>query len=155
MKLRLLAPVLALPLVLTACGDDGGDEPAGAARETAEGAPDEAEPTSEEAEIRDTLVAFTLEPRCDLATDDYLVERALLAETPAEACTELEDFFVEPAFEADDIAVTDIVVEGDVATAELGSDPDYVETNISVTYELMRVDGTWRVSGDSFTSDDL
>ena len=141
---RCLAAALALPVLLGGCGDDsagGGDAPA----EETEGGP-----SGDEAEVQETLTAFLLEPRCDLATDDYLIELSLDdTMTPAEACDQWESFFVEPSYGADDIVYSDFTSTGDTATIAVGS--EYV--NLSTLYELTLVDGSWLVSGDEFNSD--
>lgn len=142
---RGIATALALPLLLTGCGDDessgGSDAPA---EETS------AAPTGDEAAIQETMTAFILEPRCDLATDAYLVQLSLDDEkTPAEACEQWESLFIEPAYDADDIVYSNLEITGDTATIEVGS--DYI--NITTLYQLTKVDDTWLVSGDDFTSE--
>lgn len=142
---RGIATALALPLLLAGCGDDessgGSDAPAG---ETSDAL------TGDEAAIQETMTAFILEPRCDLATDAYLVQLSLDDEkTPEEACEQWESYFVEPAYDADDIVYTNLRIDGDTATIEVGSE----HINITTLYQLTRVDGTWLVSGDDFNSD--
>lgn len=142
---RGLAAALAVPLLLAGCGDDepsGGSD--GPAAETSDA------PTGDEAAIQETMTAFILEPRCDLATPDYLVVLSLDDEkTPAEACEQWESFFVEPSFDADDIVYSNLEITGDTATIEVGSEL----INITTLYQLTKVDGTWLVSGDDFNSD--
>jgi hypothetical protein len=141
----LLATALALPLLMTGCGGDGsgdGSEP------PAEESP--AAPVGDEGAIQETMTSFLLEPRCDLATDDYLVQLSLDEEmTPVEACEQFESFFVEPSYDADDILYSGLAIDGDVATIEVGSEL----VDITTLYQLTRVDGTWLVSGDEFNSD--
>ena len=142
---RGLAAVLAVPLLLTGCGDDepsdGSDQPA---EETT------AAPSGDEAAIQDTITAFILEPRCDLATDDYLVVLSLdETKTPEEACEQWESLFIEPSYDADDIVYSNLEITGDTATIEVGS--EYI--NITTLYQLTRVNGTWLVSGDDFNSE--
>lgn len=142
---RSLAAAIAVPLLLTGCGDD---DPAGGADAPAEEAADG--PTGDEAAVQETLTAFLLEARCDLATDAYLVELSLDDEmTPAEACEQWESFFVEPAYTADDILYSDFALSGNTATIAVGS--EYI--NITTLYQLTNVDGTWLVSGDEFNSE--
>lgn len=139
-----LAAALLVPLLVTACGD--GDDEASDDEETSDSG------TPEEEAIRDTLVQSLLDPRCDLLTDDYLLETSVLgAETADEACEERMQSWVEPQYDEDDIVVSDIEVTGDTATAVIGDN----FTNITTIYELMLVDGTWKVSCDEFNCDDL
>ncbi len=151
MKRGLVTTALLLPLLLAGCGDDGdsgGDDDTSGAG----GSSDGPAPDSDEAAIEETIVAFLLEPRCDLATDDYLVELAFADDaTPEEGCEYWTSVFVEPVYDEDDILLTNVEIEGDVATLEVGS--EYV--NITTVYELTKVDGTWLVSGDEYNSDDL
>lgn len=160
MQLRLLIAAAAAPFLLAACGgnDDSADRetPAPEQSSTATESPSDSteSPTDsagdDEAAIEETMTAFLLEPRCDLATDEYLTERSLFDEKdPAKACDELEASFVEPQFTADDIVYSDLEIKGDVATIEVGSDL----INITTEYELTKVDGTWLVSGDEYNSD--
>ena len=143
MKRTALAAVLVLPLLLTACGDDGGDA-------SEDDSPSDTLPP-EEAEVRDALVASFFDPSCELLTEDYLLEKALLSDTPEEACDEHLQSWVEPQYGEDDVLVTDIEIDGDVATAVVGSEL----VNITTTYELRRVDGNWLVSCDDFSCDRL
>ncbi len=144
MKLKILAALLVLPLLLTACGDDG-DGDSSNDDDTSDSLPPEV------AEVKEALVAAFFDPSCELLTEDYLVEKALLSDTPEEACKEHEQSWIEPVYGEDDVLVTDIQIEGDVATAVVGS--EYV--NVTTTYELMNVDGTWLVSCDDFNCDRL
>lgn len=142
---HVLATALAVPLLLAGCGDD---EPSGGSDAPAAEASDA--PTGDEAAIQETMTAFIMEPRCDLATDAYLVQLSLDDEkTPAEACEQWESFFVEPAYDADAIVYSNLEITGDTATVEVGS--DFI--NITTLYQLTKVDGTWLVSGDDFNSD--
>jgi hypothetical protein len=146
-KRTAVAVLLALPLLLTACsGDDDGDD-----GDT--GTDDSASETlsPDEAAVKDALVAAFFDDSCDLLTEDYLVDKALLAETPEEACEEYQRYWVEPAYDEDDVIVTEIEVDGDVATAVVGS--EYI--NITTKYELMKVDGSWLISCEDFTCDHL
>lgn len=143
MTRRLLVPALVLPLLLTACGDSDED-------------PQESDAASEalppdEAAIRDALVASFFDPSCDLLTEEYLLEKALLSDTAEEACDEHMQSWVEPQYDEDDVLITDIEIDGDVATAVVGSEI----ADITTTYELMQVDGAWLVSCDDFNCDHL
>ena len=143
MSRKLLASALVLPLLLTACGDD--DEDSNGSEDASETLP------TVEAEVRDALVASFFDPSCDLITEEYLVEKALLSDTADEACDEHMQSWVEPQYDEDAVLVSDIVVDGDVATAVVGS--EFV--NVETTYELMLVDGSWKVSCDDFNCDHL
>ena len=174
MNPRLLAAGLVLPLLLAACG--GEDEPDGEqARDdetsvapttsTPEDSTSPTEATSsdtappgggeltaeDEAAIEETMVAVLLEPRCDLLTDEYVVEVGIDDDaTPTEACEQYEALFVEPVYTEDDILLSNLASTGDgVATIEVGSE----HVNITTLYELTLDDGTWKVSGDEYNSD--
>lgn len=143
MTRRLLVPALVLPLLLTACGDSDED-------------PQESDAASEalpqdEAAVRDALVASFFDPSCDLLTEEYVLEKALLSDTAEEACDEHTQSWVEPRYDEDDVLITDIEIDGDVATAVVGSEI----ADITTTYELMQVDGAWLVSCDDFNCDHL
>jgi hypothetical protein len=144
MKRAILAVALVIPSLLAGCGDDnedsGDDE-----QSAAESLP------PEEAAVRDALVASFFDPSCDLLTEEYLLEKAFLSETADEACEEHMQSWVEPQYDEDDVLVSDITIDGDVATADVGS--EYI--NIETTYELMKVDGSWLISCDDFTCDHL
>lgn len=140
--LRIDAAVLILPLLLlAACGDDSDDS-------SEDDSPAETLPT-DEAEVRDALVASFFDPSCDLLTEEYLLEKAILSDTPEEACNEHMQAWVEPQYTEDDVQVSDIEIDGDVATAVVGSEI----ADITTTYELTQVDGAWLVSCDDFNCD--
>ncbi len=145
MKRAHAAVVLTLPVLLAGCGDDE-DVKGGSGADTS------MEPTSDAEAIEQTMTAFLLEPRCDLATEEYLVALSLDDEnTPEEACEQWETLFIDPVYSADDIVYSDLTITGDVATVAVGSE----HVNITTLYELTRVDGTWLISGDEYNSDDL
>jgi hypothetical protein len=146
MKRTALVAVLVLPLLLAACGDDSEDSE----DDSKDDSPSQTLPP-EEAEVREALVASFFDPSCDLLTDDYLLEKAFLADTVDEACTEHMQSWVEPQYGEDDVLVSDIQISGDVATAVVGSDV----VNITTTYELTRMEGTWLISCDDFSCDRL
>ena len=147
-RTTLTAAVLVLPL-LAACDDkDNDDSPAKDADSSAS-----ASLTPDQAAVKDALVASLLDPDCDLLTDDYLIKLSVFgdAASPEEACQQRQQGWIEPQFSEDDIIISDIDVAGEVATAVVGSDL----INITTTYQLMLVDGSWKVSCDDFTCDDL
>ncbi|MDF2732630.1 MAG: hypothetical protein K0S92_1263 [Desertimonas sp.] len=145
MKRTVTVAVLVLPLLLTACGDDGDDD-------SGDGTADESETMRpEQAAVRDALVASFFDPSCDLLTEEYLLAKALLSDSPEEACDEHMQSWVEPQYDEDDVLITDIEIDGDVATAVVGSEI----ADITTTYELMQVDGAWLVSCDDFNCDHL
>jgi hypothetical protein len=150
MKRTVLALSLLVPLLLTACGggdsDDGDDAtPAGSTSASSTLGTDQQA-------VRDALVKSLLDPDCALLTDDYLVKLSLFGDaTPDEACQQRQQGWVKPQFGEDDIIVSNIQVNGDTATAVVGS--EYI--NITTTYRLSLVDGKWLVSCDDFTCDDL
>jgi cytoskeletal protein RodZ len=170
MRFRLVIAAAVAPFLLAACGgsddnsaDDSSTPTSSSATPsdaTSSSAPtDSTEPTDsttsaapadDEAAIEQTLTDFLLAPRCDLATDDYLIKRSLFGDSNAKkACQELEDTFIQPQFTADDIVYSDLKITGDTATVEVGSKL----INITTKYQLTKVDGTWLVSGDEYNSD--
>ncbi|GAA3835492.1 hypothetical protein [Nocardioides panacisoli] len=164
MRFRLVLAAAVAPFLLAACGgsdDNGADDSSSpttssAATSTSTDATEPSESTSpaapadDETAIEQTLTDFLLAPRCDLATDDYLIQRSLFGDANAKkACQELEDTFVQPQFTADDILYTNLEITGDTATVEVGSKL----INITTKYQLTKVDGTWLVSGDEYNSD--
>lgn len=147
MKHARVAVALLVPLLLTACGDGDDDDESRDDDPTTSAAG-----TPEEQAITDVLVESLLDPRCDLLTDEYLLEMSIFgAETADEACEERMQSWVEPQYDEDDIVVSDIEVTGDTATAVIGDN----FSNVTTIYELMLVDGTWKVSCDEFNCDDL
>jgi hypothetical protein len=144
MKRTIPAVLVVLPLLLAGCDD--GDKGSSADGD------DSASLSPDEQAITDVLVESLLDPDCSLLTEDYLVEISLFDDvTPEEACEQREQTWIEPQYDEDDVVVSDITITGDTATAVIGSD----YTNITTTYELMRVDGSWKVSCDDFNCDDL
>lgn len=145
MKRTLLAAVL-VPFVLAGCG---GDEEGSSSKDEESSATEGLSP--DEAAVHETLVTSLLDPDCDLLTDEYLLDLTVFdAATVEEACEERQEFWQEPQYDEDDILITDIVVTGDTATAEVGSE----HVNITTTYALKLVDGTWKVNCDELTCDD-
>lgn len=147
MQRKLLATALVVPFLLTACGgdDDSGDGSGDSSAEESETLPED------QAAVRDALLASFFDPSCDLLTEEYLLEKALLSDTPEEACDEHMQSWVEPQYDEDDVLISDITITGDVATAVVGSDI----SNLTTTYELKLVDGSWKVSCDDFACDHL
>jgi hypothetical protein len=150
-RTTLTAGVLVLPLLLAACGGDDNNDNGSPANDAESSSSPSL--TADQAAVKDALVASLLDPDCDLLTDDYLIKLSVFgdAATPEEACDQRKQGWIEPQFSEDDIIVSHIEVAGDVATAVVGSDL----VNITTTYQLMLVDGSWRVSCDDFTCDDL
>lgn len=160
---------LVLPLALTACSNDdsssdaddtpatAGDGPtSGGSTPTGSTDGSAGELTAEdEAAIDATLKEFLVSGECDLTTDDYLREIAILAgegATRDELCASWEQTFSEPLYTEDDVLLSELQGSDDVATVEVGSEfaPD-----VTILYELSNVDGTWLVSGDAISSDHL
>jgi len=150
MKPALVVAALLVPLVLGGCGGDKDADDAGSPSTPAASASSTL--GADQQAVRDALVKSLLDPDCALLTDDYLVQLSLFGDaTPEEACQQRQDGWVQPQFTEDDIIVSNIQVDGDTATAVVGS--AYI--NITTTYRLTRVDGSWLVSCDDFTCDDL
>jgi hypothetical protein len=170
MSRRLLA-ALVLPLALTACSNDdssgeddapstasdgpraGGSDPDGSDSPADTPAGDLT--AEDEAAIDETLKKFLVSGDCDLTTEDYLREIAILAGEDAsrdELCASWEKTFSEPLYTEDDVLLTELQGADGVATVLVGSEfaPD-----VTILYELTQVDGTWLVSGDAISSDHL
>lgn len=173
MSRRLLA-ALALPLALspalTACSDD--DPSGGADGDTASSSsdgpataggesPDDSAGAAgdltaqDEAAIDANLKEFLVSGDCDLTTEDYLPEIAILAPEGAsrdELCASWEETFSEPLYTEDDILLSDLQGSDGVVTVEVGSE---VAPDVTILYELTLTDGEWLVSGDEISSIDL
>lgn len=174
MSRRFLA-ALVLPLALTACSNDdasdgaddtpatAGDQPTAGGSSPADGT--EGTDTSggaagdltgeDEAAIDEALKEFLVTGDCDLTTDDYLRDIAILAPEGAgrdELCASWEQTFSEPLFTKDDVVLTGLEGADGVATVEVGSE---VAPDVTILYELSQVDGAWLVSGDAISSDHL
>lgn len=152
---RHLLAALLLPLALTACSDDEPEEPtspAPASEPSGSGSPAAGD---DEAAIEETILEFLVTGDCDLATDDYLRDLSLFADEDTsrdEACAAWEQTFVEPLYTKEDVVLTGLAVDGDVATVEVGSE---IAPDVTITYRLSEVDGAWLVSGDEINSDGL
>lgn len=168
MSRRFLA-ALVLPLALTACSNDDASDDADDAPTTAGDGPTASgsSPTDggdtaageltaeDEAAIDETLKEFLVTGDCDLASDDYLRDIAILAPAGAtrdELCASWEQTFSEPLYTEDDVLLTELEGTDGVATVEVGSE---VAPDVTILYELTQVDGTWLVSGDAISSDHL
>lgn len=127
-------------------GTDGTDGTAGAGGDlTAE----------DEAAIDEALKEFLVSGDCDLTTEDYLREIAILAPEGAsrdELCASWEQTFSEPLFTEDDVLLTELEGSDGVATVLVGSE---IAPDVTILYELSQVDGAWLVSGDAISSDHL
>lgn len=168
MSRRYLA-ALVLPLALTACGNDDPSDEADDAPTPASDGPTAGGSTptdgtggsagdltaADEAAIDEALKEFLVTGDCDLATDDYLRDIAVLAGEGAsreELCASWEQTFSKPLFTKDEVLLTDLEGSGGVATVEVGSE---VAPDLTILYELSQVDGAWLVSGDAISSDHL
>ena len=165
MPRRLLA-ALVLPLALTACGNDDPADEADDAPPTASDGPTAGGSTAtdapaggltaeDEGAIDEALKEFLVTGDCDLATDDYLREIAILAAEGAgrdELCASWEKTFSTPLYTKDDVLLTDLTGADGVATVEVGSE---IAPDVTILYELSQVDGAWLVSGDEISSDHL
>lgn len=167
MSRRFLA-ALVLALAVTACGNDtsgekddaptidGGSPPSDTSTpgEGSDG-PSSELTAEDEAAIDETLKDFLVTGDCDLATDDYLRDIAILAPEGAnrdELCSSWEQTFSEPLYTKDDVLLTELEGADGVATVEVGSE---VAPDVTIRYELSQVDGAWLVSGDAISSDHL
>jgi hypothetical protein len=143
---------------MTGCGDGDGEEK-GSDDPTSEapaGSPDGVGDISpaDQYTIEQNLTAWFLEPRCDLATDEYLLRITPFSEEDTsveEACDQWTKGFVTPSYDEDDIIYSNLQGEGDRATVEVGS----AFADVTTVYEMTFVEGTWKVSGDDFNDDDL
>lgn len=163
---------LVLPLALTACSNDdpsddaddapttASDGPTAGGSAPADGSDGSESPAGDltaedEAAIDETLKEFLVTGDCDLTTEDYLREIAILASEGAtrdELCSSWETTFSEPLYTKDDVLLTELEGTDGVATVQVGSE---VAPDVTILYELSRVDGAWLVSGDAISSDHL
>ena len=154
MRMRTCAAATILPLLLAGCGSS--DEPkADTSPSVPEGTPDGVGDISEADEyaIEQTMTDWFFAPRCDLATDAYLIRLMLFDDedsTVEEACDELKQNFIEPQYDADDIVYSDLEGEAASASITVGSEL----ANITTTYQLVFEDGTWKISADEYHKDD-
>ncbi len=170
---------LVLPLALAACSNDDSSNEADDAPTTASDSPTSAGSTptdgsdgtegtadtddsaggdltaEDETAIDEALKEFLITGDCDLATDDYLRDIAILAPEGAsrdELCASWEQTFSEPLYTKDDVLLTELEGGDGVATVLVGSE---IAPDVTILYELSQVDGAWLVSGDEISSDHL
>ena len=160
---RALAATLSLVLALAGCADseetidpsvtespatatptdpEGAEatEPTGDPERT--GAPEDTGDDGSDAEmIEQTLIAWDLEGGCEHMTDNLLELQTFLTDRE-KACAAWEELFVDKAYGPEDIVISDVVVKGDKATAEFGSE---IAPDFTVTYSLVKVDGAWLI----------
>jgi hypothetical protein len=155
--MRHLALLLTLvALVLTACGgdDDNGGGGNGDGAETTETQPAQtdtqpettppedggpASPEDEQA-IKDAVLGYLIEGDCDTMTDKF-VEDQTFQDNRREGCEQFEQLHEKPQYDAEDVNITDIRIQGTRATATIGDDVSDVEAD----YKLVKEGGAWRI----------
>lgn len=139
---RLCVAAACAALALSGCGGDddegGGDQPAASAPTTTQGAPSAGGAGGEDA-VKQTIIDWTFEGKCDLMTDKFLEEQAFVGDNRAERCKYFEDSFQKPQYSEDDVKFRKVEVKGNKATATVGSDI----SNVEADYTLVQQDGKW------------
>jgi hypothetical protein len=94
--------------------------------------------------ISDTIKNWTLEPRCDLMTDDFLSEQVLHSfdGDRAKQCDLYKSLFVPKQYGRDAIRVSDIQGNATEATAVCG---DFV-TNVTSKFTLVNNGSGWKIA---------
>ncbi|MCO5327435.1 MAG: hypothetical protein M9964_10345 [Solirubrobacterales bacterium] len=167
-KLAVLLIVAALAFVVAGCGDDD----SGGGGTTAETVGDTSTPTTatdedttddettdedttddaaapdpnDTAAVEDTIRTWILEGDCDLMTDKFL-EAQTFDDNPKRACDTFEKLFTPPSYGADAIEITDVEIDGDKASAEVGGGG----IDITSEYDLVFEDGTWKIDKASLS----
>ena len=155
--MRRLALLLAvLVLALAGCGgdDDGGGNGNGDQAETTETQPAQtdtapeattpesggpASPDDEQA-IKDAVLGYLIEGDCDTMTDKF-VEDQTFSDNRREGCEQFEQLHEEPQYEAEDVNITEIQVQGTRATATIGDDV----SNVEAKYKFVKEGDKWRI----------
>jgi hypothetical protein len=120
--------------------DEPADEPTdGTADEPTEDAG--ASPEEDAAAIEEVLITWDLEGGCEHMTDVFLEAQTFISERDP-ACEAFEAYFTEKQYTADDIVISDVEVDGDTASAVLGS---HIAPDLTVTYRLVREGGAWLI----------
>lgn len=122
---RLATILVGASLLLGACG--GGD-----------GVSTEA--SGDEGEVEETIKLWLTEGGCERMTDKFL-EAQTFNDDPDEACETFESGFAPPSYSADDVIVSDVAIDGDMATATVGDEVSNVES----TYTLTNESGEWQI----------
>ena len=154
LKTLLLVPAAALALAAAGCGDDENkNEPAASStpaqaqtstgKEPAKPAPGEAPAADAGGEdaVKGTIIDWTFEGDCDLMTDKFLEEQAFIGDDRKERCDYFEKTFSKPQYKESDVKFRKVTVNGNTATAVIGSDISNVESE----YKLVVQDGKWKI----------
>ena len=155
--MRLLAAaLLVLALLAAGCGGDDEDEKAGQPTATTQtqaepGATTEAAPPpaeqggSEEDEeaVRDAVIEWTFEGKCDLMTDKFLEAQLLgLGESRDERCELFEKQHQKPPYSEDDVKIEDVKVTGSKASLVVTSE---IAPDIKSRYDLVKTGDQWQI----------
>ena len=126
-------PRTALALVLLAfalagCGGDDNGGNGGGGR------------SPDEQAIREAVIGFLIQGDCDTMTDKF-VEAQTFQDDRAQGCEQFESGFQEPQYDADDVEITNIRVEGTRASATIGDD----FSNVEAEYRFVKQGDRWRI----------
>ena len=155
--MKVLAAILiALSLIVAGCGDDDEkDEPAATttaqttAEEPATGTTETTPAPSGEAtdevkeELRDVIIEWTFEGKCELMTDKFLEAQLLgLGDTRAERCELFEKQHQKPQYKEEQVITEAIEVEGNKASVIVTSD---IAPGIESQYKLIKTGDQWQI----------
>ena len=156
--MRLLAILLlALSLIAAGCGgddeEDKGDQPAATPpaqtqtqpEATTEPAPAPTEGGSEEDEeaVRQAVIDWTFEGKCDLMTDKFLDAQLLgLGDNREERCDLFEKQHQKPQYSEDDMKLEDVKVTGTKASLIVTSE---IAPDIKSKYDLVKTGDQWQI----------
>lgn len=155
--MKLLAALLmALSLVAAGCGgddeDENGDRPAATTQTqadpgttTQESPPPAEQGGSEEDEeaVRDAVIEWTFEGKCELMTDKFLEDQLLgLGESRDERCDLFEKQHQKPQYSEDDVKIEDVKVTGTKASLIVTSD---IAPDIKSRFDLVKTGDQWQI----------
>jgi len=153
LKTFLVVPAAALALVAAGCGgdDDKKSEPAASSTPTQQQStasqPTPSTPSQAPADaggedaIKKVVLDYTFKGDCDTMTDKFLDTQAFIGETRQEKCDYFEKQFQKPQYTESDVKFRKIQINGDKATALIGSDIANLETE----YSLVNEGGQWKL----------
>lgn len=154
--MKLLAALLmALALTAAGCGDDEdekADQPEATSQtqaappaSTTEATPPAGQGSSEEDEqaVRDVVIEWTFEGKCELMTDKFLEDQLLgLGDDREERCELFEKQHQKPQYSEDDMKIEDVKVTGTKASLIVTSE---IAPDIKSRYDLVKAGDQWQI----------